>query len=54
MENVDLIVKSATIVTMDQELRILEDHSIVVKDSRIAAIEPSRSVFEKYESPRSH
>jgi 5-methylthioadenosine/S-adenosylhomocysteine deaminase len=52
MENVDLIVKSATIVTMDQELRILEDHSIVVKGSRIAAIEPSRSVFEKYESPK--
>jgi 5-methylthioadenosine/S-adenosylhomocysteine deaminase len=52
MENADLIVKSATIVTMNKEMKILEDHSIVVNGSRITAIEPSRSVFEKYESPR--
>ena len=52
MENVNLIVNNATIVTMDKETRILEDHSIVVKGDVIAAIEPSRSVAEKYESSK--
>lgn len=52
MENANLIVKNATIVTMDKETRILEDHSIVVAGSVIVAIEPSRTISEKYESPK--
>jgi 5-methylthioadenosine/S-adenosylhomocysteine deaminase len=52
MENANLIVDNATIVTMNKEMRILENHSIVVKGSVIAAIEPSRSVSEKYESSK--
>ena len=41
MEKADLIVNNATIVTMNKENQILEDHSLVVKRSVIAAIEPS-------------
>jgi 5-methylthioadenosine/S-adenosylhomocysteine deaminase len=52
MEKADLIVNNATIVTMDNETRILEDHSLVVKGSVIAAIEPSKLVSEKYESSK--
>ncbi len=52
MENANLIVKNATIVTMDKETRILEDHSIVVAGSVIVAIEPSRTISEKYESSK--
>ncbi len=52
MEKVDLIVNNATIITMNKETQVLEDHSLVVKASAIAAIEPSRSVSRKYESSK--
>src|SRR5271157_2352999 len=52
MEKADLIVNNATIITMNKESQVLEDHSLVVKASAIAAIEPSRSVSRKYESSR--
>src|ERR1035437_9846961 len=50
MENVDLIVKNATIITMNQDMKILAGHSLVIKGSEIKAIEPTESVFEKYDS----
>ncbi len=48
MENVDLIIKNTTIVTMDTATSILPDHAIAVKGSNIIAIEPSASLLEKY------
>ena len=50
MENVDLIVNNATIVAMDQDTKILSGHALVIKGSEIKAIEPTESVFEKYDS----
>ena len=52
MENVSLIVKNATIITMDSETRILEDHSIAVTGSIITAIGPTAAILEKYESSK--
>jgi 5-methylthioadenosine/S-adenosylhomocysteine deaminase len=52
MEEANLIVNNATIVTMNKETEILEDYSLVVKGSRIAAIEPSKSVSQKYDSSK--
>jgi 5-methylthioadenosine/S-adenosylhomocysteine deaminase len=50
MENASLIVKNATIITMDRENSILEDHSIVIRGSEIIALEPSESAARKYDS----
>ena len=50
METVDLIVKNATIVTMNPDLSILADHALVIKGSEIKAIEPSETIFEAYDS----
>ena len=52
MENVSLIVKNATIVTMDKDLRILEDHSMMIKGNKIVAIEPTQSAEKKYKSQK--
>ncbi|HMD89352.1 MAG TPA: amidohydrolase [Anaerolineaceae bacterium] len=49
MQTVDLIVKNATIVTMNQELQILEDYAMVIKGSQIKSIQPNERVFELYE-----
>lgn len=48
METVSLIVKNTTVITMDPEARILEDHCVIVKDSEILAIEPTKTALEKY------
>ncbi|MDR3573047.1 MAG: amidohydrolase [Anaerolineaceae bacterium] len=50
MENVDLIVKNATIVTMNQDMSILTGHALVIQGSQIKAILPNETVFEKYDS----
>jgi 5-methylthioadenosine/S-adenosylhomocysteine deaminase len=50
MENVDLIVNNATVVTMNKDVQILEGHTVLVKGSRISAIEPAGGVLEKYDS----
>jgi len=50
MENVDLIVKNATIVTMNPDLSILADQALVIKGSEIKAIEPSKTASIKYDS----
>ncbi len=50
MEQVDLIVNNATIVTMDQDTKIFSGHALVIKGSEIKAIEPAEFVFEKYDS----
>ncbi len=52
MENVDLIVKNATIVTMDKDVTLLEGHALVVKGSQIAAIEADETALEHYDSPK--
>jgi len=39
----DLIVKGGIILTMDSEVRELKDHSLAVKDGKIAAIYPSNA-----------
>ncbi len=49
METVDLIIVHAAIVTMDKDLRMLDDHALVVQGNRIAAIEPSGAALAKYE-----
>lgn len=50
MEPVDLIVKNATIVTMDPDTKILTGHSLIIQGSEIKAIESTETVFEKYDS----
>jgi 5-methylthioadenosine/S-adenosylhomocysteine deaminase len=50
MENVDLIINHATIVTMNADLQILEDCALIVKGSVIAAIDPADQVLERYDS----
>ena len=47
METVSLIVKNATIITMDNETRILENHWLIINGSRIVAIEPARVCCRK-------
>lgn len=49
METVSLIVKNTTVITMDAETRILEEHAVVVQGSQIVAIEPTKNVLEKYD-----
>lgn len=51
MENASLIVKNTTLVTMDRDIRILEDHALVVQGSKIAAIGPSAAILAAYHSP---
>jgi 5-methylthioadenosine/S-adenosylhomocysteine deaminase len=50
MENVDLIINHATIVTMDKDLHILQDYALMVKGSAIAALEPADQALQKYSS----
>ncbi|MDR3573038.1 MAG: amidohydrolase [Anaerolineaceae bacterium] len=50
MENVDLIVKNATIITMNPHLSILPDHTLVIQGSRIKAIQPSQAALAAYDS----
>jgi 5-methylthioadenosine/S-adenosylhomocysteine deaminase len=52
MENADLVIENATIVTMNDDLTILSGHALVVKDGRIVAIEPEGAVFEHYHTQK--
>ncbi len=52
MQKVDLWIKHATIVTMNQNLDILYNHSILVNGSQIIAIEPDTLAIEKYEASK--
>ena len=51
MENVTLIVRDTTLVTMDQSISILEDHAMAIRDSRIVAMGPSAELLAAYASP---
>lgn len=48
MKKVNLVIENVCIVTMDNEMRILENHSIAIQDSTILAIEPAEGFPEKY------
>src|SRR5271165_2976103 len=47
-ESADLLVRGATIVTMDEARRVLEDGAIAVKGDTILAIGPSKEIASKY------
>lgn len=51
MEDASLIVKNTTLVTMDRDIRILQDHALVVQGSTIVAIGPSAEILGAYRSP---
>jgi 5-methylthioadenosine/S-adenosylhomocysteine deaminase len=52
MENVSLIIHNACIITMDKELRILNNHSLAVQKSTILAIAPAEDIADRYTSDR--
>lgn len=45
---VDLIVKGGTFVTMDAEMRVIENGALAVKDGKIVEVGPSTEVINKY------
>lgn len=45
---VDLIVKGGTFVTMDAEMRVIENGALAVKDGKIVEVGPSTEVVNKY------
>lgn len=51
MENVTLIVRDTTLVTMDRDVNILAGHALAVRDSRFVAIGPSAEILAAYTSP---
>ncbi len=51
MDDATLIVKDTTLVTMDRDIRILQDHALVVQGSAIVAIGPSAEILAAYRSP---
>src|SRR4030095_8737334 len=47
-ERVDLLVLGGTVVTMDQERRILHDAGIAIRDGRIIALDTAVAIRSKY------
>ena len=52
-EPVDLLVHRGTIVTMDAELRVIEEGAMAVQDGKIAAVGTSADLAARFEAKRS-
>lgn len=50
MQDIDLLVINATIITMDNKRRILKEHGIAIQDDTIIEISSSDVLIKKYES----
>lgn len=48
----DLILKRGTVITMDPERRILENASVAVEGTRIAAVGPAEDIEAAYSADR--
>ncbi|MCK5095410.1 MAG: amidohydrolase, partial [Spirochaetes bacterium] len=49
-KNVDLIIENGTLVTMDNNHRILKNHSVAVKGTYIDAIDTAAEIRKRYQS----
>lgn len=54
MKQADLIISGATILSMDAELAIHQDHDLIVTDGKISAIEPQESISGRRIRPLKH
>ena len=51
-KNVDLIIENGTLVTMDNNHRILKNHSVAVKGTYIDAIDTTAEIRKRYQSKK--
>ena len=51
-KHADLILKRGTVITMDPERRILENASVAVEGTRIAAVAPAEDIEAAYSADR--
>ncbi len=52
METADLIIHGATVLTVDQERRVIKDGAVVIKKNRIKDIGKSEELIKKYQAPK--
>ncbi len=50
MQNVDYIISADYILPMDETLTVIREGAVVVKDTRISDVGPSKEIFQKYTS----
>ncbi|MDA8433666.1 MAG: amidohydrolase [Nitrospiraceae bacterium] len=50
--NADIIIRADHILTMDDDLAVIETGAVAVKDGRIAAAGPADEIVARYESPK--
>lgn len=54
MEKIDLLINAKWIITCEENNRVLENHSLAIKDKKILAILPSKTAKEKYQAAEEH
>ncbi|MBX2825416.1 MAG: TRZ/ATZ family hydrolase [Gammaproteobacteria bacterium] len=52
MTNVELIINAGTLVTVDQQNRVLDDHSLVINNGRILDLLPTSEAANQYSAAR--
>ena len=52
MEKVDLILKNAIVLTMDEKYHLYEPGAVAVLDDKIAAVGSEESILSRYEAER--
>lgn len=52
MNYVDLIVKADYVLTMDQDLAVIEGGAIAIKDKQIVAVDTAEQITQRYAAPR--
>ncbi len=50
MQNVDYIISADYILPMDENLTVIREGAVAVKDTRISDVGPSKEIFQKYTS----
>lgn len=53
MEKVDQLIHAKWIITCEDKNQVLENHALVIKDNKIAAIVPSKTACEHYQAAHS-